>query len=217
MKYTGKRALVCGMAKSGIAAADLLQKLGAVVTLQDMKERDAVPAAALELEKEGVALYTGKNPDDIACEQDLIVLSPGIPCDLPFIIAAEAAGVEVISEVELAYRETTCPITAITGTNGKTTTTTLTGEIMKAVRPNTAVVGNIGVPYSEKVQGLTEQDWVVAEISSFQMEKAKEFHPHISAVLNITPDHLNRHKTMEVYIAMKERVFAKQTAEISAF
>ena len=190
-----------------------LQKLGAVVTLQDMKERNAVPAAALELEKEGVALYTGKNPDDIACEQDLIVLSPGIPCDLPFIIAAEAAGVEVISEVELAYRETTCPITAITGTNGKTTTTTLTGEIMKAVRPNTAVVGNIGVPYSEKVQGLTEQDWVVAEISSFQMEKAKEFHPHISAVLNITPDHLNRHKTMEVYIAMKERVFAKQTAE----
>lgn len=147
--------------------------------------------------KKGVTLYTGKNPDDIACEQDLIVLSPGIPCDLPFIEAAEAAGVEVISEVELAYRETTCPITAITGTNGKTTTTTLTGEIMKAVRPNTAVVGNIGVPYSEKVQGLTEQDWVVAEISSFQMEKAKEFHPHISAVLNITPDHLNRHKTME--------------------
>ena len=85
MKYTGKRALVCGMAKSGIAAAALLQKLGAVVTLQDMKERDAVPAAALELEKEGVTLYTGKNPDDIACEQDLIVLSPGIPCDLPFI------------------------------------------------------------------------------------------------------------------------------------
>ena len=84
---------------------------------------------------------------------------------------------------------------------------------MKAVRPNTAVVGNIGVPYSEKVQGLADQDWVVAEISSFQMEKAKEFHPHISAVLNITPDHLNRHKTMEVYIAMKERVFAKQTAK----
>ena len=83
MKYTGKRALVCGMAKSGIAATALLQKLGAVVTLQDMKERNAVPAAALELEKEGVALYTGKNPDDIACEQDLIVLSPGIPCDLP--------------------------------------------------------------------------------------------------------------------------------------
>ena len=127
--------------------------------------------------------------------------------------AAENAGIEVISEVELAYRLTPCPITAITGTNGKTTTTTLTGEIMKTAYSGTAVVGNIGVPYSEEVERLTEKDWVVAEISSFQMEKAKEFHPHISAVLNITPDHLNRHKTMDVYIAMKERVFAKQTAE----
>lgn len=211
MDYTGKKALVCGMARSGIAAARLLHHLGAEVTLQDMKTRDAVPEDALTLEKEGVVLYTGKNPDDIAEKQDLMVLSPGIPCDLPFITAAENAGVSVISEVELAYRETACPITAITGTNGKTTTTTLTGEIMKAVYPHTAVVGNIGVPYSEKVEDLTDKDWVVAEISSFQMEKAKDFHPHISAVLNITPDHLNRHKTMEVYISMKERVFAKQT------
>lgn len=213
MEYNGKKALVCGMARSGIAAAKLLKRLGAEVTLQDMKKRDALSADVLNLENEGIVLYTGANPDDIACEQDMIVLSPGIPCDLPFIAAAEAAGVEVISEVELAYRLTPCPITAITGTNGKTTTTTLTGEIMKTVYGNTAVVGNIGIPYSEEVERLTEKDWVVAEISSFQMEKAKEFHPHISAVLNITPDHLNRHKTMEVYIAMKERVFAKQTAE----
>lgn len=213
MEYNGKKALVCGMAKSGIAAAKLLQRLGAAVTLQDMKKREELSAEVLGLEKEGIWLYTGANPDDIACEQDIIVLSPGIPCDLPFIAAAEKAGIEVISEVELAYRLTPCPITAITGTNGKTTTTTLTGEIMQAVYGNTAVVGNIGIPYSDKVEGLTEQDWVVAEISSFQMEKAKEFHPHISAVLNITPDHLNRHKTMETYIAMKERVFAKQGAE----
>lgn len=213
MEYNGKKALVCGMAKSGIAAAKLLKRLGAEVTLQDMKKRDAISADVLSLENEGIVLYTGANPDDIACEQDIIVLSPGIPCDLPFIAAAEAAGVNVISEVELAYGLTPCPITAITGTNGKTTTTTLTGEIMKAVYPETAVVGNIGISYSGEVERLTEKDWVVAEISSFQMEKAKEFHPHISAVLNITPDHLNRHKTMEVYIAMKERVFAKQTAE----
>ena len=213
MEYNGKKALVCGMAKSGIAAAKLLKRLGAEVTLQDMKKRDAISADVLSLENEGIVLYTGANPDDIACEQDIIVLSPGIPCDLPFIAAAEAAGVNVISEVELAYGLTLCPITAITGTNGKTTTTTLTGEIMKAVYPETAVVGNIGISYSGEVERLTEKDWVVAEISSFQMEKAKEFHPHISAVLNITPDHLNRHKTMEVYIAMKERVFAKQTAE----
>ena len=213
MEYNGKKALVCGMAKSGIAAAKLLKRLGAEVTLQDMKKREDITASVLELENEGIVLYTGANPDDIACEQDIIVLSPGIPCDLPFIHAAEEAGVSVISEVELAYTLTKCPITAITGTNGKTTTTTLTGEIMKAVYGNTAVVGNIGIPYSEEVERLTEKDWVVAEISSFQMEKAKEFHPHISAVLNITPDHLNRHKTMEVYIAMKERVFEKQTAE----
>ena len=213
MEYNGKKALVCGMAKSGIAAAKLLKRLGAEVTLQDMKKREDIAAEVLNLENEGIVLYTGANPDDIACDQDIIVLSPGIPCDLPFIAVAEAAGVSVISEVELAYSLTKCPITAITGTNGKTTTTTLTGEIMKAVYGNTAVVGNIGIPYSDEVERLTEKDWVVAEISSFQMEKAKEFHPHISAVLNITPDHLNRHKTMEVYIAMKERVFEKQTAE----
>lgn len=213
MEYNGKKALVCGMAKSGIAAAKLLNKLGAAVTLQDMKKREEIPAEALSLEQAGIRLYTGANPDDIACEQDVIVLSPGIPCDLPFIEAAEAAGIPVISEVELAYGLTPCPITAITGTNGKTTTTTLVGEIMKQVYPHTAVVGNIGISYSGEVERLTEKDWVVAEISSFQMEKAKTFHPHISAVLNITPDHLNRHKTMEVYIAMKERVFARQTAE----
>ena len=213
MEYNGKKALVCGMARSGIAAAKLLNRLGARVTLQDMKKREEISADVLALEGEGIVLYTGANPDEIACAQDLIVLSPGIPCDLPFIAAAEAAGIAVISEVELAYSLTPCPITAITGTNGKTTTTTLTGEIMKTAYSKTAVVGNIGVPYSEEVEGLTEKDWVVAEISSFQMEKAKEFHPHISAVLNITPDHLNRHKTIDVYIAMKERVFAKQTAE----
>lgn len=212
MEYNGKKALVCGMARSGIAAAKLLNRLGARVTLQDMKKREEISADVLALEGEGIVLYTGANPDEIACAQDLIVLSPGIPCDLPFIAAAEEAGTEVISEVELAYRLTPCPITAITGTNGKTTTTTLTGEIMKTAYSGTAVVGNIGIPYSEEVERLTEKDWVVAEISSFQMEKAKEFHPHISAVLNITPDHLNRHKTMDVYIAMKERVFAKQTA-----
>ena len=213
MEYNGKKALVCGMARSGIAAAKLLNRLGARVTLQDMKKREEISADVLALEGQGIVLYTGANPDEIACAQDLIVLSPGIPCDLPFIAAAENAGIEVISEVELAYRLTPCPITAITGTNGKTTTTTLTGEIMKTAYSGTAVVGNIGIPYSEEVERLTEKDWVVAEISSFQMEKAKEFHPHISAVLNITPDHLNRHKTMDVYIAMKERVFAKQTAE----
>ena len=213
MKDTEKYVLVCGMAKSGIAAAELLHSLGAHVTLQDQKQREELPAEALALEQAGIALYTGKNPDEIACQQDFIVLSPGIPCDLPFIAAAEAAGVEVISEVELAYRYTPCPVTAITGTNGKTTTTTLTGEIMKAVRPHTAVVGNIGVPYSKKVMQLSEQDWVVAEISSFQLETADTFRPDVSGILNITEDHLNRHHTMEEYIRVKELIAANQTKE----
>lgn len=209
LKYKDKNILVCGMAKSGIAAAELLCHLGAKVTLQDMKQRDAIENCD-NLEAKGISLYLGKNPDEIACGQDLIVLSPGIPCDLPFILAAEAANIPVISEVELAYSMTQCPITAITGTNGKTTTTTLVGQLMQEKYPHTAVVGNIGVSYSGEVERLTENDWVVAEISSFQMEKAKTFHPHISAVLNISPDHLNRHKTMETYIEMKERVFQNQ-------
>jgi UDP-N-acetylmuramoylalanine--D-glutamate ligase len=183
--------------------------MGARVTIQDMKKREDIKAPQL-LEDEGISLFLGSNPDDIVLEQDLVVLSPGIPCDLPFIVKAERGGIPVISEVELAYGFTPCPITAITGTNGKTTTTTLVGEIMHAVKPNTAVVGNIGVSFSGEVARLTKDDWVVAEISSFQMEKAKTFRPHISAVLNISPDHLNRHKTMENYTAMKERVFENQ-------
>ncbi len=212
MGYKDKRVLVCGMAKSGISAAKLLNTMGARVTLQDMKKREEIRDSQF-LEQEGISLFLGKNPDDIVLEQDLIVLSPGIPCDLPFILKAEEEGIPVISEVELAYTLTPCPVTAITGTNGKTTTTTLVGQIMQAVKPNTAVVGNIGVSYSGEVSRLTKDDWVVAEISSFQMEKAKTFCPHISAVLNISPDHLNRHKTMENYIAMKERVFENQTEQ----
>lgn len=209
LNYKDKRVLVCGMAKSGVSAAKLLNTMGARVTLQDMKKREDLKDPQ-NLEDEGISLFLGSNPDDIILEQDLIVLSPGIPCDLPFILKAEEGGIPVVSEVELAFGFTPCPVTAITGTNGKTTTTTLVGQIMQAVKPNTAVVGNIGISYSGEVSRLTKDDWVVAEISSFQMEKAKTFRPHISAVLNISPDHLNRHKTMENYIAMKERVFKNQ-------
>lgn len=209
MDYQDKKVLVCGMAKSGIAAAEVLNRLGAKVTLQDMKEKEELGDVS-HLEQTGITIYAGKNPDDIICEQSLVIVSPGIPGDLPFITAAEEAGIPIWSEVELAFTMTTCPVVAITGTNGKTTTTTLAGEILKAQYPGTAVVGNIGVPYSSMVEKLTKKDWIVAEISSFQMEKAETFHPKISAVLNISPDHLNRHKTMETYISMKERVFERQ-------
>jgi len=210
MDYSGKKAIVCGMAKSGISAAELLNKIGADVTLQDLKKREELGNVEY-LEKEGIKLYLGKNPDEIIESFDLCVMSPGVPCDLPFLTKAHDKGIPVISEVELAFTLTKCPVAAITGTNGKTTTTTLAGELIKSKYKNAAVVGNIGVPYSSKVMKLTENDYVVAEISSFQMETADTFHPHISAVLNITPDHLNRHKTLENYISMKERVFAKQS------
>lgn len=212
MKYSGKNILVCGMARSGIAAACLLKKLGANVTLQDLKEKEVL-GDLTDLEAKGIQLYTGKNPDDIVLKQDMIIVSPGIPCDLPFILKAENAGIPVLSEIELAYTITPCSVIAITGTNGKTTTTTLIGEMLKTHYSNTAVVGNIGVAFSEKVESLTKEDYVVAEISSFQLEKIKTFHPKISAVLNITPDHLNRHKTLENYIATKERIFENQTEE----
>lgn len=210
MDYKGKKVLVSGMAKSGIAAAMLLQDMGARVILQDLKEREAVEQPE-RLEQAGITLFLGANPDEIITEMDLVVLSPGVPCDLPFVRRAEEYNIPVISEVELAFRLTPCPVTAITGTNGKTTTTTLVGQLMQAVNPNTVVVGNIGVSYCSQVPQLDRNSWVVAEISSFQMEKAETFAPHISAVLNISPDHLNRHKTMENYIAMKERVLLQQT------
>ncbi|MBS4960062.1 MAG: UDP-N-acetylmuramoyl-L-alanine--D-glutamate ligase [Clostridiales bacterium] len=212
MELKQKKALVCGMARSGVCAARLLNRHGAVVTLQDKKPREALTGLE-ELEREGIQIYCGKNPDDIVLQQDLIVLSPGIPCDLPFITAAEKAGIEVISEVELSYRLSVCHLAAVTGTNGKTTTTTLLWEMIKKIDPQAAAVGNIGVAFSQEVERLQEENWAVAEISSFQMEKAVSFHPEISAVLNITPDHLNRHKTMDVYIAMKERIFQNQTEQ----
>ena len=211
--YTDKKVIVCGMARSGIAAAKLLKSLGAEVTLQDMKPMEKLRELydVDDCLNEGIKIFAGANPDDIITDFDITVLSPGVPCDLPFLIKAQEAGVKVISEVELAYTLTPCPVCAITGTNGKTTTTTLAGLLLEKKYKNTAVVGNIGIPYSEKVKGLDENSYVCAEISSFQLETSRTFNPHISAVLNITPDHLNRHKTMENYIATKEKIFGNQS------
>lgn len=212
MNFTGKKALVCGMARSGISAAELLIKKGASVTLQDLKTEDKLNTEDIaHLEAIGALLYLGKNPDDIIASFDILVLSPGIPTDLPFICKARELGVEVLGELELAYRLCKAPVVAITGTNGKTTTTTLVGEIMQNHNNDTFVVGNIGTPFASCVDEIVEQSCVVAELSSFQLETIKEFHPVVSAVLNITPDHLNRHKTLENYIAAKERVFENQT------
>ena len=213
MKFT-KNVLVCGMARSGISAAVLLNKKGCSVTLQDLKTADKLDKTEIEnLEKQGITLFLGSNPDDIADKFDLMVLSPGIPTDLPFVLKARESGAEVIGETELAYRFCKAPVAAVTGTNGKTTTTSLVGEIFKNYNSSSFVVGNIGMPFCDYVDDITEDSLVAAEMSSFQLETIVKFRPHVSAVLNITPDHLNRHKTLANYIAAKERVFENQTDE----
>ena len=207
MNFNGKKVLVCGMARSGQAAAALLCDLGASVTAQDLNENINWAYNPIEM---GLALYLGKNPDKIIHEFDLIVISPGLSIYLPFIENAKAIGIPVWGETELAFRLCPCPVIGITGTNGKTTVTTLVGEIMTRHNPKTVVAGNIGIPLASMVRDLTPDSLVVAEISSFQLETAVDFKPNISAVLNMTPDHLDRHKNMETYIEMKSRIFQNQ-------
>ena len=214
MALKDKKFLVAGAGKSGIGSVNLLLKAGADVVLTDENkdlDQDALYQKIYQETK--IPLILGEVTEEQIKDFDLLVLSPGISVNAPIARLFSEQGKPVWSEIELAYQAGKGKIAAITGTNGKTTTTALTGEIMQGYYDSTYVVGNIGTPYTSVALDTTDDSRIVAEISSFQMEKAKEFHPHISAVLNITPDHLNRHKTMEVYIAMKERVFAKQTAK----
>lgn len=213
MDFKDKKVLVSGVAKSGISAAYLLKKLGANVTIQDAKTEDKLGDVVTELKNNGITLFLGANPDDIIEDMDILVMSPGVPTDLPFVNKARENNIPVIGEIELAYMFCKSPIIGITGTNGKTTTTTLVGDICKAYYNNTFVVGNIGNPFADITLDTTNDGAVVAELSSFQLETIKEFTPKVSAVLNITPDHLNRHHTLENYIAAKERVFENQTSD----
>lgn len=211
MDFNNKNVLVVGMAKSGISAAILLKKLGANVTIADIKEREKLGDEPSMLEALGIDLYLGRNPsaEDIS-RFELVVVSPGVPPDLPFFSKIRQLNIPVWAEIELAYRLCKCPVLAITGTNGKTTTTALTGEILKTYNSSTEIVGNIGIPFTDKVLTLNEESYVVIEVSSFQLEAIHAFKPKISAVLNITPDHLNRHKTMESYIDIKKSIFKNQ-------
>ena len=210
MNLKDKKVLVCGMARSGIAAAGLLKKLNADVTIQDLKTEDSFEDVINVLKVQGINLYLGANPDDIIDKMDMIVLSPGVPTDLPFVIKARELGIAVIGEIELAYMVCKAPIIALTGTNGKTTTTTLVGEILKEFINDTYVVGNIGYPFADIALNAVEDSVVVAELSSFQLETVVNFKPKVSAVLNITPDHLNRHHTLENYVEAKENIFKCQ-------
>lgn len=212
MNFRQKKVLVCGMAKSGIASARLLNRLGAKVTLQDIKKRDKFNEWPEQLSKERIQLYFEKNPDDIVDDFDLVILSPVIPCDLPFVEKARQSSIPVWGEIELAASVCKCPIAAITGTNGKTTTTVLTGEIMGRFNQKTEILGNIGRPFTGSVLEMPADALAVLEVSSFQLETTHRFKPHISVVLNVTPDHLDRHKTFDNYAAAKEKIFANQDA-----
>lgn len=214
MEVKGRKVLVFGAGISGIGAAGLLEANGADVILYDGNEK-LDPASLKEQlgEKSGAAVLTGKLPQETITSLDMAVLSPGVPTDLPVVLAMKEAGVQVIGEIELAYQFGKGDVLAITGTNGKTTTTSLLGQIMKQAREEVYVVGNIGNPYTAVAGQMTEQAVTVAEISSFQLETIREFRPKVSAILNITPDHLNRHHTMEAYIEAKENIAVNQTED----
>ena len=204
-----KKALVIGMARSGIAVAKLLKLRGYDVVINDSKSLEKFEGKLDELMGSGIEFRLGEDPVGILSENVThLVISPGVPVGVPVVVKAKEMGIEVMGEVEYAYRESVGFLTAITGTNGKTTTTTLLSEIFKNAGKRVHTVGNIGEPYSGAVPGMKDTDVTVCEISSFQMETASRFHPNVCAVLNISEDHLNRHGDMETYIAMKKRIFA---------
>lgn len=212
MKIQEQTFLVVGMGKSGIAAAKLLNRHHCNVVLYDANEElkldDIRHAHNLS---EEIRMQKGALSDEIKKQTTVLVLSPGVPTDLDWVVEMKNAGVTLWGEIELAFRFGKGRIIGITGTNGKTTTTTLVGEIMKNAFLHVDVVGNIGIPYTEVVDKQAEDQITVAELSSFQLETVEEFHPFVSAILNIQPDHLNRHHTMENYIVAKENVTLNQT------
>jgi len=213
MEIKGKKVLVVGLGKSGLAAALFLRHQGAQVTVSDVRSADVLAKDIPALIDEGIAVEAGGHGLLTFRRQDLIVVSPGVPIDTPELVQVKKFGLPIIGEVELAAHYLRGHVLAITGSNGKTTTTSLCGEILKAAKLPTQVGGNIGVPVIALVEDSREDGWSVLEVSSFQLETTYEFHPEIAVILNITPDHLDRHGTFENYAAAKERIFARQTAD----
>lgn len=212
----GEKCLVVGSGLSGISAVACLEYMGAEVTLYDSNEKlTQEDLRALLPAESKAACVTGELPEEILGQVETLVLSPGVPTDIPLVDRLRQNGAEVIGEIELGFLQEKGRVAAITGTNGKTTTTTLVGEIMRAHLggEKVFVVGNIGNPYTAESGKTGEGSVTVGEISSFQLETTRSFHPAVSAILNITPDHLNRHHTMEAYVAAKERIAARQTRD----
>lgn len=214
MELKDKKVLVAGSGKSGIAATDLLKKVGATVTIYDGNEKLVKEDILSRLEdNSNVNVVLGDLSDEVINDTDLMILSPGIAIDAPFVNKVREAEVPIWGEVELAYIVGKGKLAAITGTNGKTTTTALVGEILSAYFKDVNVVGNIGTPYTCTAFDSTDDTVTVAEISSFQLETIHRFKPDVSAVLNITPDHLNRHYTMECYTDVKMSICKNQDSD----
>jgi len=210
-----KKVLVVGLGKSGRAAALFLRRRGAQVTVSDVRSADQLAQQIPSLLEAGIIVEAGGHGMHTFHSQDLIVVSPGVPLNTPELVQASNLGLPIIGELELAAHFLKGKILAVTGSNGKTTTTTLLGEILAAGGLQTLVGGNIGVPVIELIDDSTDASWSVLEVSSFQLETTQHFHPAISVILNITPDHLDRHGSFENYAAAKERIFAAQSAEES--
>jgi UDP-N-acetylmuramoylalanine--D-glutamate ligase len=247
MKLAGKKVLVVGIARSGIAAARLLISRGAVVIANDLKTESelgkvsdsgsavsdshfsdsglrinnsglavsdsGLASAVEELRKLGVMLSLGGHPESLFRNADLIVLSPGVAADLPALEIARRAGIEIISEPELAGRFLQGRMIGVTGSNGKTTVTTLIGDLMRAAGADVIVGGNIGTPLTALVERCNDNTWTVAELSSFQLEMIDTLRVHVAVVTNITPDHLDRHGSFENYVRAKHRIFLNQSAD----
>jgi UDP-N-acetylmuramoylalanine--D-glutamate ligase len=213
MELKDKRVLVVGLGKSGVASALFLKAHGARVTVSDTKSGDDLRNEIPTLLDHGITVETGGHGERTFRGQDLIVVSPGVPIDAAPLVQARALGEMVIGEIELAAQFLTGPIVAITGSNGKTTTTALAGEILAAAGVPTLVGGNIGTPAISLAERAKPESVIVLEVSSFQLETIQSFHPKVAVVLNVTPDHLDRHRTLEAYVDAKARIFENQTSE----
>jgi len=206
--FDGMRVTVVGMARSGIAAARALRSLGAAVTITDKKPLDQLAAQVIALGS-GIVVEAGGHPDRVFFDADLIVMSPGVP-KFPQILAARERGVKTISELELAWLLSKAPYVGITGTNGKSTVTTLVGLMLRQSKKDVLVAGNIGNALTEDPAKLRKKEWIVAELSSFQLEDIETFRPRVAAILNITQDHLDRYRDMAEYAGAKARIFKNQ-------
>ncbi|GMK40142.1 UDP-N-acetylmuramoylalanine--D-glutamate ligase [Paenibacillus sp. CCS19] len=214
--YRNKHVAVLGLARSGVSVAKVFHALGANVVVNDKKERELSPEAA-ELEALGIPVICGYHPEDlVTADTALLVKNPGIPYTASPVQQAEAHGVEIVTEVEVAYHLSQAPMIGITGSNGKTTTTTWIGELLEAAGQQPIVAGNIGTPLCEAAQQATPDNTIVAELSSFQLKGTTGFRPRVALLLNVVETHLDYHGGMEDYVASKSKLFANQTAEDTA-